>query len=31
MINPSKAEEDELESSKAPLLEHLVELRSRIV
>ena len=29
--NPSKEEEDELESSKAPLLEHLVELRTRIV
>ncbi len=31
MIQPSKEEEDELESSKAPLLEHLIELRTRIV
>ncbi|HMI96732.1 MAG TPA: twin-arginine translocase subunit TatC [Micropepsaceae bacterium] len=31
MANPSAEEEAELESSKAPLLEHLVELRSRIV
>jgi sec-independent protein translocase protein TatC len=31
MVNPSKQDEDELEESKAPLLEHLVELRKRIV
>ena len=31
MVNPSKQEEDELEQSKAPLLEHLIELRKRIV
>jgi sec-independent protein translocase protein TatC len=31
MITPSPEEEAELESSKAPLLEHLVELRNRIV
>jgi sec-independent protein translocase protein TatC len=31
MAPPSKEEEDELESSKAPLLEHLVELRTRLV
>jgi len=31
MPTPSKDEEDELESSKAPLLEHLVELRNRII
>lgn len=30
-VNPSPEEEAELESSKAPLLEHLVELRNRIV
>ena len=28
---PTKTEEDELESSKAPLLDHLVELRTRLV
>ncbi|MEA2824402.1 MAG: sec-independent protein translocase protein TatC [Alphaproteobacteria bacterium] len=31
MATPSSEEEAELESSKAPLLEHLVELRSRLV
>src|SRR6266566_608782 len=31
MATPSAEEEAELESSKAPLLEHLVELRSRLV
>ena len=31
MATPTPAEEDELESSKAPLLEHLVELRNRII
>jgi sec-independent protein translocase protein TatC len=31
MAIPSSEEEAELESSKAPLLEHLVELRSRLV
>ena len=31
MVTPTKDEEDELESSKAPLLEHLVELRNRII
>lgn len=31
MVTPSKEDEDELESSKAPLLEHLVELRNRII
>jgi sec-independent protein translocase protein TatC len=31
MLSPSKEEEDELESSKAPLLEHLVELRNRLI
>jgi len=31
MATPSADEEAELESSKAPLLEHLVELRSRLV
>jgi sec-independent protein translocase protein TatC len=31
MATPSPEEEAELESSKAPLLEHLVELRNRIV
>lgn len=31
MATPTPEEEDELESSKAPLLEHLVELRTRIV
>lgn len=31
MSNPTVDEEVELESSKAPLLEHLVELRNRIV
>ena len=31
MRTPSAEEEAELESSKAPLLEHLVELRSRLV
>ena len=30
-VTPSPEEEAELESSKAPLLEHLVELRNRIV
>ena len=30
-VTPSAEEEAELESSKAPLLEHLVELRNRIV
>lgn len=31
MLAPTKDEEDELESSKAPLLEHLVELRNRLI
>jgi len=31
LTTPSKEEEDELESSKAPLLEHLIELRTRLV
>src|SRR5579884_1545588 len=31
MASPTKDEEDELESSKAPLLDHLVELRTRLV
>jgi len=31
MASPTQAEEDELESSKAPLLDHLVELRTRLV
>ncbi|HEY4265790.1 MAG TPA: twin-arginine translocase subunit TatC [Micropepsaceae bacterium] len=31
MASPSSDEEAELESSKAPLLEHLIELRNRIV
>ncbi len=31
MASPTPEEEDELESSKAPLLDHLVELRTRIV
>ena len=31
MAAPSQDEENELESSKAPLLEHLVELRNRII
>jgi sec-independent protein translocase protein TatC len=31
MVAPSKEEEAELESSKAPLLEHLVELRNRLI
>lgn len=31
MADPTLAEEAELESSKAPLLEHLVELRNRII
>ncbi len=31
MVTPSKEEEAELESSKAPLLEHLIELRTRLV
>lgn len=31
MANPTPQEEDELESSKAPLLDHLIELRTRIV
>src|SRR5262245_54080761 len=30
-VTPSPEEEAELESSKAPLLEHLVELRNRLV
>ena len=30
-VTPSPEEEAELESSKAPLLEHLVELRNRII
>src|SRR6185503_11190563 len=31
MLAPSPDEEAELESSKAPLLEHLVELRNRLI
>ncbi len=31
MVTPSPEDEAELESSKAPLLEHLVELRNRLV
>jgi sec-independent protein translocase protein TatC len=31
MVDPSPEDEAELESSKAPLLEHLVELRTRLV
>jgi sec-independent protein translocase protein TatC len=31
MAPPNKEEEDELESTKAPLLEHLVELRNRLI
>jgi len=31
MVAPSHDEEAELEASKAPLLEHLVELRNRII
>ena len=31
MAEPSAADEAELESSKAPLLEHLIELRNRII
>jgi sec-independent protein translocase protein TatC len=31
MASPTSADEAELESSKAPLLEHLVELRNRII
>lgn len=31
MASPSASEEDELESSKAPLLDHLIELRTRLV
>jgi sec-independent protein translocase protein TatC len=31
MVAPTEAEEAELEASKAPLLEHLVELRNRLI
>jgi sec-independent protein translocase protein TatC len=31
MVSPTQDDEAELESSKAPLLEHLVELRNRII
>src|ERR1700745_1663009 len=31
MLSPSKQDEDDLESSKAPLLEHLIELRNRLI